>query len=64
MNTPLLPDPDTSSSTDGRTARRDRGRTAALEAALELFEEANLEPTSPPGPFIDTSRTATHLYAR
>jgi AcrR family transcriptional regulator len=45
MNTPLLPDPDTSSSTDGRTARRDRGRTAALEAALELFEEANLEPT-------------------
>ncbi|MEX1217506.1 MAG: TetR/AcrR family transcriptional regulator [Acidimicrobiales bacterium] len=30
---------------DGRTARRDRGRAAVLEAALELFEEDNLEPT-------------------
>lgn len=30
---------------DGRTARRDRGRTAALDAALELFEEENLEPS-------------------
>ena len=45
MNRPLLPDQATSSSVDGRTARRDRGRTAALEAALELFEEANLEPS-------------------
>ena len=45
MNTPLLPDITNSPSTDGRTARRDRGRTAVLEAALELFEEENLEPT-------------------
>jgi len=45
MNTPLLPDTTNSPSIDGRTARRDRGRTAVLEAALELFEEENLEPT-------------------
>jgi len=45
MNTPLLPNTTNSPSTDGRTARRDRGRTAVLEAALELFEEENLEPT-------------------
>jgi AcrR family transcriptional regulator len=30
---------------DGRTARRDRGRNAVLEAALELWEEENLEPS-------------------
>lgn len=45
MNTPLLPDNSDSPTIDGRTARRDRGRTAVLEAALELFEEENLEPT-------------------
>ena len=45
MTTPLLPDESVSMPVDGRTARRDRGRTAALEAALELFEEENLEPT-------------------
>ena len=45
MNTPLLPDRPDSIPMDGRTARRDRGRTAALEAALELLEEENLEPT-------------------
>ena len=45
MNTPLLPETSTTTSVDGRTARRDRGRTAVLEAALELFEEENLEPT-------------------
>ncbi len=45
MNTPLLPEASNTTSVDGRTARRDRGRTAVLEAALELFEEENLEPT-------------------
>ena len=45
MNTPLLPDSSGSPTIDGRTARRDRGRVAVLEAALELFEEENLEPT-------------------
>lgn len=45
MNTPLLPDSPDSMPIDGRTARRDRGRTAALEAALALFEEGNLSPT-------------------
>ena len=44
MNTPLLPDSSDAPSVDGRTARRDRGRIAVLEAALELFEEENLEP--------------------
>ncbi len=44
MNTPLLPTDSGSPSLDGRTARRDRGRIAVLEAALELFEEENLEP--------------------
>ena len=32
-------------SIDGRTARRDRGRIAVLEAALQLFEEGELEPS-------------------
>jgi AcrR family transcriptional regulator len=45
MNTPLLPETSNTLSVDGRTARRDRGRTAVLEAALDLFEEENLEPT-------------------
>ena len=45
MNTPLLPETSITPSVDGRTARRDRGRTAVLEAALDLFEEENLEPT-------------------
>ena len=45
MTTPRLPNSSESTSIDGRTARRDRGRTAALEAALELFEDGNLEPT-------------------
>ena len=45
MNTPLLPETSATTSVDGRTARRDRGRTAVLEAALDLFEEENLEPT-------------------
>ena len=45
MNTPLLPETSNTPSVDGRTARRDRGRTAVLEAALDLFEEENLEPT-------------------
>ena len=40
-----LRDPLPSISTDGRSARRDRGRIAALDAAVELFEEENLEPT-------------------
>ncbi len=31
--------------TDGRTARRDRGRTQVLDAAIELFTEGTLEPT-------------------
>lgn len=45
MNSPSH-SPDSGSPTiDGRTARRDRGRTAALDAALELFEEENLEPS-------------------
>jgi AcrR family transcriptional regulator len=45
MNTPLLPETSNTPSVDGRTARRDRGRTAVLEAALDLFDEENLEPT-------------------
>lgn len=45
MNTRRPPATTTAGSVDGRTARRDRGRTAVLEAALELFEEENLEPT-------------------
>jgi len=45
VTTPRLPNSPESTSIDGRTARRDRGRTAALEAALELFEDGNLEPT-------------------
>ena len=45
MTTPRLPNSPESTPIDGRTARRDRGRTAALEAALELFEDGNLEPT-------------------
>lgn len=35
----------TTISTDGRSARRDRGRIAALDAAIELFEEEQFEPT-------------------
>jgi TetR/AcrR family transcriptional regulator, regulator of autoinduction and epiphytic fitness len=30
---------------DGRTARRDRNRTAVLDAALDLFSEGNLTPS-------------------
>jgi len=44
MNRPILPTDSGSPPIDGRTARRDRGRIAVLEAALELFEEENLEP--------------------
>jgi len=33
------------STTDGRTARRDRNRLAVLDAVLELFSEDNLTPT-------------------
>ncbi len=32
-------------SIDGRTARRDRGRVAVIEAALQLFNEGDLEPS-------------------
>lgn len=31
--------------TDGRTARRDRGRNQVLDAVIELFTEGNLDPT-------------------
>ena len=31
--------------TDGRNARRDRNRTAVLDAAIALFAEGNLQPT-------------------
>ena len=30
---------------DGRSARRDRNRTAVLDAAIELFAEGNLQPS-------------------
>lgn len=43
--TPSPPPSPDSLAVDGRTARRDRGRTAVLESALQLFEEGNLEPT-------------------
>jgi hypothetical protein len=32
---------------DGRTERRDRNRTAVLDALLDLVEEGNLAPTVP-----------------
>src|SRR5262245_124138 len=31
---------------DGRTARRDRNRTAVLDAVLELFSEGDLNPSA------------------
>jgi AcrR family transcriptional regulator len=37
--TPRAPD------SDGRAARRDRNRTAVLDAAIELFAEGNLQPS-------------------
>jgi AcrR family transcriptional regulator len=33
-------------SSDGRSARRDRNRLAVIDAAIELFSEGNLRPTS------------------
>ena len=35
----------TAASTDGRLARRDRNRTAVLDAMIELFSEGDLDPT-------------------
>ncbi len=42
MTTPNSPE---TLATDGRTARRHRGRNAVLESALQLFEEGNFEPS-------------------
>ena len=42
MTTPDSPE---TLAVDGRTARRDRGRNAVLESALQLFEEGNFEPS-------------------
>lgn len=48
---PTLPETDAASMTppapatiDGRTARRDRNRTAVLDAVISLFSESNLSP--------------------
>ncbi len=40
----MTPQP-TGGDVDGRTARRDRNRTAVLDAVLELFSEGNLAPS-------------------
>ncbi len=41
------PDPaESGGGADGRSARRDRNRLAVIDAAIELFSEGNLRPTS------------------
>lgn len=42
---PAAPSRDASGGVDGRTARRDRNRTAVLDAVLELFAEDDLAPS-------------------
>jgi TetR/AcrR family transcriptional regulator, regulator of autoinduction and epiphytic fitness len=42
----MHPDADVLEAVDGRTARRDRNRTAVLDAVLELFAEHNVIPSA------------------
>ncbi len=47
MTRTTVGDPPASMPTDGRTARRERTRTAIADAMLALFEEGVLRPTAP-----------------